>query len=206
MSTRSTIVSGLFLILLAVSIFFFFYATPKVEPIVEETSQQTTTTTYTNTEHGFSVTYPKTFIIDTLYGYQGFGPQETIKGTSFTVPPSVATGTNLSSDSYLSIEYIPKVTTCKAESFLDFANGAKAYTVIDNGVTYVTASSTGAGVGNRYEETVYILSGKSTCYGIRYFIHYSVLENYPVGLVKEFDKQSLLMSFDTIRRSLVITQ
>ena len=71
-------------------------------------------------------------------------------------------------------------------------------------MTYSVASSTGAAAGNRYEETVYALPGTNHCIAVRYFIHYGVIENYPVGLVREFDKKSLLKEFDTIRRTLNI--
>jgi hypothetical protein len=39
---------------------------------------------------------------------------------------------------------------------------------------------------------------------VRYFIHYGVFQNYPAGMVREFDQQALLASFDAIRRTLVV--
>jgi hypothetical protein len=79
-----------------------------------------------------------------------------------------------------------------------------ARTLADGGITYSIASSTGAAAGNRYEETVYALSGTHSCISVRYFIHYGVFQNYPAGMVREFDQQALLASFDAIRRTLVV--
>lgn len=66
------------------------------------------------------------------------------------------------------------------------------------------ASSTGAGAGNRYEEIVYAIPGTNPCQAVRYFIHYSFFENYPVGTVREFDKKTIVTQFDQIRRTLIL--
>ena len=79
-------------------------------------------------------------------------------------------------------------------------------TITDNGTIYSVASSTGAGAGNRYEETVYALPGTNPCVAVRYFIHYGVIENYPAGTVQAFNQPALLATFDAIRRTLVIVQ
>jgi hypothetical protein len=68
------------------------------------------------------------------------------------------------------------------------------------------ASTTGAAAGNRYEETVYAIPGTNPCVAVRYFVHYGVIENYPPGTVRQFDKQALLDQFDRIRRTLVVNQ
>ncbi len=196
---------GLFLLLLAVSILLYFFFTLRKTPTVTQTPIEIINT-YTNSVDGFSIAYPKTFTLDSGYGYQGFGPQETIRGVSFVIPLAIATGTNLGNDSYISVEHIPKITTCTIGQFINLTQGAMPYTIIDGGISYLVASSTDAGAGNRYEETVYVREGLTHCYAIRYFIQYGAIENYPKGLVVEFDKPSLLSAFDTIRRSLVITQ
>ena len=66
--------------------------------------------------------------------------------------------------------------------------------------------TTGAGAGNRYFETVYAISGSSPCFAVRYFIHYSVIENYPAGTVQQFNEPALVSQFDSIRRTLTIGQ
>ena len=156
---------------------------------------------YSNSAKGFSIRYPSDFTVDDTYKYQELGPGKDISGVKFTIPLSMKTGTNLGSDSYVSVEEISKTQTCTASLFLD---QGLAHTLTDRNIIYSVASSTGAGAGNRYEETVYATPITNGCLAIRYFIHYGVLENYPLGTVKQFDKQALLNQFDTIRHSLII--
>jgi len=47
--------------------------------------------------------------------------------------------------------------------------------------------------GNRYEEQVWALKDSSPCFAVRYFIHSTVVENYPEGTVIEFDKPASLI-------------
>ena len=171
---------------------------------------------YSNSVDGFSIRLPGTasstsYTVDGSYRYQELGPGKDIPGIKFTIPASVATGTNLAADSYLSVEEIPKSESpaggCTATPFLDQQGGTSAtQTITDGNTTYSFASSTGAGAGNRYEETVYAVPGTNPCIAVRYLIHYGVIENYPAGLVHEFDKQALLAEFDAIRRTLVVAQ
>jgi membrane-bound inhibitor of C-type lysozyme len=162
---------------------------------------------YASSTAGFSIRLPAGFTTDENYDYQEMGPGTDIAGVKFTIPASVAAGTNLGSDSYLSVEQISQAQTCSANLFLDLQGQATSYnptTVTDNGTTYSLASSTGAGAGNRYEETVYAIPGTSPCIAVRYFVHYGVIENYPAGTIKQFDSASLYASFDAIRRTLTI--
>jgi len=150
---------------------------------------------------GFSIRYPENYSINTSYKYQAFGPGKDISGVKFTIPASLATGTNLSSfDTGVSVEIIPAIQDCNAGLFLD-AN-VNAQTVTDNDVEYSFASTTGAAAGNRYEEEVWAISGTNPCIAVRYLIHYGVIENYPPGAVSEFDQATLINQFDKIRHSL----
>ncbi len=151
---------------------------------------------------GFSILYPQNYIVDTSYTYQEMGPGKDINGVKFTVPSSMAAGTNLSSNTYVSVEELPNATSCTAGAFLSPA--PKISSVTDNSVEYSVASSTGAGAGNRYEEWVYAIPGSSPCTAVRYFIHYGVLDNYPAGTTTVFDHTVLISQFDMIRRTLVL--
>lgn len=166
------------------------------------------TISYTGGTTGFSLYYPIGFTVDESYIYQELGLGKDINGVKFTIPASLSTGTNLSSDSYLSVEKIPGAQTCTADLFLDQQGPTSltAQTVIEDNITYTVASTTGAGAGNRYEETVYAIPGTNPCVAVRYFIHYGVFENYPAGSIKEFDQQALLTRFDAIRRTLTISK
>ena len=162
---------------------------------------------YQNNAMQFSLRYPENYTLDTSYKYQAFGPGKDINGVKFTIPATMVTGTNLGSDSYISVEQIPKTEKCTADMFLQTNvenknQGVKEIT--ENDTTYSLATNTGAAAGNRYEETVYALPGTNPCIVVRYFIHYGVFENYPTGTIKEFDKQAILSQFYKIRNTLVI--
>lgn len=158
---------------------------------------------YSSSDGDFSLRLPAGYVTDEEYKYQAFGPGKDIDGVKFTIPVTLVKGTNLSEDSYVSIEKIPNVQNCLADRFL--SDAANIQTVNENGTTYSVASSTGAAAGNRYEETVYVIAGTNPCIAVRYMIHYGITENYP-GMVREFNRAALLMQFDEIRHILFVAQ
>jgi hypothetical protein len=170
-----------------------------------DTTAPDLTQAYGDGSKGFSLRLPPGYGIDEQYHYEELGPGKAISGTKFTIPAAMASGTNLSSDTYLSVETLPNKTTCMADLFLEPGRVATSVRA-ESDYVYSVASTTGAGVGNRYEETVYALQGTSPCMAVRYWIHYGVIENYPAGAVREFDKQALLKQFDEIRSTLVVNQ
>ena len=157
---------------------------------------------YQNSTRGILFRYPTGFTLDETYTYQGFGPGKSISGIKLTIPSQMATGTNLSTDSYLSVEQVSGSQPCTPRLFLDQGRGGITQTITTGGITYLSASSTDAAAGNRYEEIVYTLPKSIPCTSVRYFIHYGAIENYPKDMVKQFDKVSLLKQFDTIRQTL----
>ncbi|WP_455381270.1 MliC family protein [Salinispira pacifica] len=159
---------------------------------------------FEDSRFGFSLRYPDGWRVDRIYRYSGLGPGRTIKGVSFSVPPSLTTGTNLAPDTRLSVELLPDAVGDSASRFLPA--GATATSVTGDGTTYSVARLADAGAGNRYEETVYALPGTRPLLAVRYFIHYSVFENYPKGSVVRFDRQTLLATFDRIRRTLTVDE
>jgi membrane-bound inhibitor of C-type lysozyme len=159
---------------------------------------------YENGTKGFSLRYPTGFTVDSAYSYQALGPGKAIGGVKFTIPGTMATGTNLSVDSYVSVEQLANQSVCSAATFL--GSGVKALQVTDGDMTYSMATSTDAAAGNRYEETVYALPGTSPCIAVRYFVHYGAIENYTPGAVASFDRVALLKQFDAIRQTLIIGQ
>jgi hypothetical protein len=136
---------------------------------------------------------------DSTYIYT-LAPGKEVHGTKYTIPPALADGTNLAHDSYISYEEIKDASECTPMQFLD--GDLDVQTVTDEGVTYLVANTVGAGAGNRYDETVYVFKDYTPCTAIRYYIHYSVFENYEPGAVKEFDRAALVSQFDAIRRAL----
>lgn len=164
-------------------------------------SEQTPTTqTATSTALGAVISYPSNYSLNSTYSYTSFGPQKPISGLSLTIPSSMATGTNLASDTYVSVEQLPRAKNCTGDIFI--LDNVKTSTVVESGTTYSVATTSGAAAGNRFEETVYAISGSKPCTAVRYFVHYGTIENYPAGEVREFDRAALLGSFDTIRRTL----
>ncbi|MDD5738961.1 MAG: MliC family protein [Candidatus Pacebacteria bacterium] len=161
---------------------------------------------YASSTLGFSIRYPLGYTIDTSYVYQELGPGKDINGVKFIIPVEMATGTNLSGfDTGISVETIPNSVDCNASLFLDLGNSGAPAETIDNDVQYSVATSTGAGAGNFYEETVWAIRDTNPCVAVRYFIHSTNIDNYPEGAVKEFNHQALIDQFDAVRKSLVLS-
>lgn len=178
----------------------------------EKVNQGTKTTNYSNDIVGYSLSLPSytvppalpkttAYTLDPSYVIE-LSPSKKISGVKFTIPTILSEGTNLSNDSYLSVESVPSGKECTAANF--FNEKVVAQRMTENTIDYSFASLNGAAAGNRYEETVYAIQGKNSCIGIRYFIHYSAIENYTPGSVKDFDKQLLVTAFDAIRTTLLL--
>ncbi len=170
-----------------------------ITPPQEETPPVIEPTTSTYATSTFSVTYPKEYMIDTKYQYKGV-PNKPIDGVSFTIPLSMATGTNLSGDSRVSIEWLPRARTCTADIY--FLDNVRAREVTEGGMKYSVASTSDAGAGNFYEEMVYALPESSPCTAVRYFIHSTSLGNYATGTVRAYDRVGLIRAFDNLRTSI----
>lgn len=157
---------------------------------------------YASTTLGVALEYPPGYTSSESYKYEGF-PGKPISGASFTIPAAMATGTNLSTDTRLSIEQLPRAKKCTGDIFIN--EDVKAVSMTDNGVEYSVASTSGAAAGNRYEETVYALASSVPCTAVRYLVHSTAIGNYPEGAVREFDQAQLMADFDKIRQSLRLT-
>lgn len=173
---------------------------PPVTPTPQIPVQVATTTYATST---FSVVYPQNFTKDEAYAYRGF-EKKPIAGVKFQIPLTMATGTNLSSETYVSVESLPRAKNCTGDIYIPA--DVKATQLTEGTVVYSVATSTGAGAGNMYEEHVYALSGSEPCVAVRYFIHSMNIGNFEAGAVREFDRAGLLRAFDEIRRSLMLSR
>jgi len=163
-------------------------------PVVEGPS------TYASSTLGFTLQHPKRYTVNEAYAYDQFGPQKLINGVKFTIPIEMATGTNLSSDSGISVEWLPRAKKCTGDIYL--LADVKPTKVVDMGVDYSVATSSGAAAGNMYEEIVFAVASSSPCTAVRYFVHSTNIGNYATGTVREFDRATLFNDFDIIRRSL----
>ncbi len=197
---KSALISLVVIIVIAGAGFFAWKAfVLKPAPAAPQAAVDTRSTYATST---YSVKYPGNFALNAQYAYDQFGPKKLINGVKFIIPATMATGTNLSGDTGVSVEQLPRAKNCTADIYLE-AN-VTAHTVSEGGIDYSLASSTGAAAGNRYEEYVYALPNSSPCTAVRYYIHSATIENFPAGQVAEFDKAALLGEFDKIRTSLVL--
>jgi len=161
--------------------------------------------TYLDAVVGFTIRYPVDYKIDTSYKYQALGPGKEIGGVKFIIPESFAIGTNLSSfDTGISVEIIPTTENCQASLFLPATDSTEVENLVDNNIEYSFAKITEGAAGNYYEEQVWALIETNPCIALRYLIHSTNINNYPEGMVKEFDRANLLDTFDKIRASLVI--
>ncbi len=160
---------------------------------------------YLDEAAGFTIRYPADYLVDTSYKYQGLGPDKNISGVKFTIPETLALGTNLSSyDTGVSVEIIPAVRNCNAGLFI-YGN-TDVQTINENGIYYSFASTNEGAAGNFYEEKVWALPGTHPCLAVRYFIHSTNIANYPEGTISEFDRASLIKQFDKIKHSLTVQQ
>lgn len=154
---------------------------------------------YTEATLGYTIAYPANWSIDTGYVTSNLGPGHDIHGVAFTIPASMAAGTNLGSDSKLSVESLPG-SNCTPSQFVDPADDV--HTVHANGLSYIAATSEDAGAGNRYETDLFVVNDTSPCIAVRYFIHSSNIANYDPGTVTQFDHARLIGWFDRIRATL----
>ena len=154
---------------------------------------------YTSQTLRYRIAYPANWTIDTHYVFDALGPGKEIHGIAFTIPAGMTTGTNLAGDTKLSVESLPG-NNCAPLQFVDPADDV--HTVQADGRTYVEATSQDAGVGNRYDTELFVIEGTSPCLAVRYFIHYSAIENFDPGTVKAFDRDRLIAAFDAIRATL----
>jgi hypothetical protein len=209
---NKSIVAPLVAILLLLGVVLFFVITPR--EVLPEPEVSVTTRVYQDDVANFSITLPTVissttnstlYRVDPAHTYTAMGPSASISGVRFTIPSAMASGTNLSSDTYVSVEHLSGEGVCDAVAFLG-VQSVQSETIRDGTLTYSFASTTGAGAGNRYEEYVYAQLAGDLCIGVRYFIHSSAIENFPAGAVREFNKATLIAEFDSIRRTLVLAK
>lgn len=149
----------------------------------------------------FSVSYPQGYSVDERYENE-IAPGRRSTGVKFTINPSMTDGTNLSADSFVSVELLPTMSACSASPYL--SDPVIAQALYEGDTTYSVALSSGAGAGNFYEEAVYARLGDKGCVAVRYVIHSTNIGNYDPGTVRKFDKEALLKEFDGVRRSLTL--
>ncbi len=196
-------IGAIVIILIAISGYYAWQAFSTAAPQTP-TPQAPSMSTYATST--FSIQYPSNFTLDETYAYDQFEGKP-IAGVSFTIPTSATEGTNLSGDTYLSVEWLPRAKNCTGDIYIP-AN-VKAVELTVGTTTYSVATSSGVAAGNIYEEQVFAIEGSKPCTAVRYYIHSGNIMNYPQegeGAVSEFDRAALTRAFDEIRGSLILNQ
>jgi hypothetical protein len=154
---------------------------------------------YEDSEYSFTVEVPENFTINDNYELEVNSFLKSM-GVSFTPPASLTEGTNLSADTHMTVEWIPILSSCSPQHYLNPVMGTS--TITQNGTVYDVATSSDAGAGNFYAQIVYMASEPGSCLAVRYFIHTTNINNYPTGTVREYDRAALLEIFDRMRFSI----
>ncbi len=144
---------------------------------------------YRNDEAGYTVQYPKGFFA-VESGRNPLNMNETFSGIFFNFPSSFVLGTNLSKESFISVETKVEIA-CTPKDFLMAGNPGSTSTIQADGLTFKGQSASDAAAGNRYNETVYTTLHKNVCYGIRLFLHSGNIDNYDPGTVRAFDQAKI---------------
>ena len=159
--------------------------------------------TYFDPKLRASISYPPGWKLNRDYVSVSLGPDHTIKGIAVIIPDILARGTNLASDfTEVAVESIPGANCTP----LQFLNPAEAiHKLKADGRVYSAASSSDSGAGENYDTFLFVVDGTSPCIAVRYFIHYSNVENFDPGTVKAFDRSKLLKLFDDVRATLKLS-
>ena len=147
----------------------------------------------------FSLVYPSEYSVDEEYTYDAFKGKP-VAGVKFSVPASISEGTNLSSDTGVSVEWLPRANKCTGDIYV--LPNVRATSLVVGSTTYSVATTSEAAAGNLYEEQVFAIADSKPCTAVRYFIHSSNIGNFEPGVAVEFNRDALLREFDNIRDSL----
>jgi hypothetical protein len=159
---------------------------------------------YGDAKLGFSIAYPAKWRVDRTHMYPAPVGDARIAGVAFIVPPELTLHTNLSTNSYLSVESAPATGTCGPSAFLETTDTQRDE--YQDSLHWSVATAGDAGAGNLYDETIYVLKDSRPCLAIRYFIHSTNVENYTPGTVRQFDRAELVRLFDRIRSTFASSQ
>lgn len=151
---------------------------------------------YESARFGFSVRIPAGFIPDEMYSYERLGPGIRIPGVAFYVPQSFAQGTDLSPDSYISVESVD-AGACDPSVFLPVDDPGRNVNIGEARYLYAERKSA---AGDAYDESVYVRPDDGSCVAVRLFMRY----RYSGGSTRGFDRSALVTAARDAASSLVI--
>lgn len=200
-SYSTLVIGGIIVIFLAAGGYYAWtlYGAPEAPAPQPETPVVDATTYASSTLH-VSLRYPRDYTINESFSNTSVNPNKPISGVKFTIPAHMATGTNLSAESGVSIEQLPRAKNCTGDIYL--AANVRPTKLTEGNIEYSLATSSSTASGNHVEEMVYAVSSSSPCIAIRYFIHSTNIGTSTA--TRAFDRASLIAAFDKIRQSLVV--
>ncbi len=154
--------------------------------------------------YNFRIQYPADFTINQHYRYTRLGKNKTISGVAFNLPKTYWQGTNLSSDSYVSVE--TSNLACEAKNFVPDASKDKEMMLAKNGRTYTQVThDEGVTNSNFYHEVVYAsAASRGACYIARLFLHSvdinNLLDSKPT--TKRYDEAGITTVFENMLATL----
>jgi len=153
---------------------------------------------YINDKTGISIRYP-----DNCSVYESVLRNHNGEGFSIIFPDSLIEGTNLSMDSFISVERLSKGTNWSSKNIIEALNFSSHTELIGDTIFDVSTGSEGT-MGNIYQEIVSLATIGEYTYCLRLFLHSHNLGAYDPGTVKKFDYEIFLSTYTSIRKSFKI--
>lgn len=168
-------------------------------PVPQSEVKSFTWTTSKNTALGYELSYPKGAMMykaGTVAETGMLNPNKKIKKDRFVVTSDYTKGTNLASDSGVTIEVYDSTQLCQAEYVPENFTAAPSVTI--NGNTFSVATSEGVGAGNLYRHQLYKTIKDGKCYVAIAITHSTSVGAYPVGEVTEYNKAELMEIYNKV--------
>ncbi|MDQ3014364.1 MAG: hypothetical protein M3Q73_00685 [bacterium] len=162
-------------------------------PVVQSEVASYTWTASKNTALGYELSYPEgamTYKPGTVAETGMLNPNKKIKKDRFVVSSDYIKGTNLASDSGVTIEVYDSTQLCQAEYVPENFAASPVQTI--NGKTFSTASSQSGAAGNFYQHTLFKTVHEGKCYVAIAVTHTTNVGAYPAGEVIEYNKAELM--------------
>lgn len=155
---------------------------------------------YQDPHYGFTIYYPSTATLETA-GFDGYLLTTKTPVIGFVLDPSMFQGTNLvEAGVYVGATTSPAVVAqCTARS--SAIETMASSTVSLGGTPFAVFTSTGAGAGNTYQETIYRSNVNGTCYEIAEMLHAGNIANYPKNSVTAYDQAEYQGILDAMAKS-----
>lgn len=148
---------------------------------------------YTNNQYGFSASYDKGYVLDTLGGQQNYFKTGGTTLTDISIPSNLYPNTNLGSAD-VSFAVMKNSVGVDCQSYITGAAlpGQMIKTQTISGNIFYTAEFSGAAAGTKYDTQLYRIRHNGTCYEINLTIGIANINNFdPSGGVTAVDENDV---------------